>query len=704
MLRQNIADSHIYQKRLRLLFGLAALLVVALIAKLGWIQFVQAEELQRKAWDQWNKNIAARSSRGMIYDRNGSLLAGNAAVETVVAIPPMVEDAYFTAKVLAPVLDMDEARIFSLITQEKSLIYIKRMVDEEIANEVRLLNLPGISFTMESKRYYPNGSLMSQGLGFVGTDQGWGGLEVFYEEELKGRDGSIVFPSDARGREIPGVRQYVPPKEGMDLILTIDETIQFIVERELSKAMLQYAPERILAIAVQPKTGEILAAASTPNFDPNNYTEYNSDYLRLFPVTDTFEPGSTFKLITLAAAIEEDLYREEERFYCSGAVRIAGSTVRCWTSTHGGHGAIDFLEAVEGSCNPAFIVLGDRLGAGSLFSYIRAFGFGVRSGIDYPGEGTGLIFREQNVGPVELATTSFGQGISVTPLQQVMAVAAIANGGYLLEPYLVKGIRDPDTGIVQERTPQIVRQVISAETAAKTSLILEKVVNDGSGVNAFIEGYRIAGKTGTAQKVGAGGVYAAGDYLLSFIGYAPADDPEILLYIAVDGARRGPQWGSQVSAPLFRSIMKDVLSYMEIPPAWISDEDEMRIVTVPNLNGLTVDDAAALLTTHGLLIKPVGQEGVIKEQNPKAGASVPLQTNILVYLDDIISSAENGALSMPDLLGMTIKEAGEVLGELGLRMEPVGSGIAVSQAVEAGVQVQQETLVRVFFSSPLANN
>ncbi|HHU76655.1 MAG TPA: PASTA domain-containing protein [Firmicutes bacterium] len=699
MARDTVSNIHI-RRRLLLLFIITAILMLALVIRLGWIQFVMAEELQQKAWEQWNKSIPARSSRGNIYDRKGRLLAGSVTVDTIVAIPPQIEDAYFTAKALAPVLEMDEERILELITQKRAAVYVKRKIDEEKAREVRLLNLPGITFTQETKRFYPNESLLSQVIGFVGMDQGWAGLEIFYEEELRGRDGNIVFPTDNRGREIPGIRRYIPPREGMDLILTIDETIQFIVERELSKAMMEYSPVRVMALAVHPKTGEILAAASKPDFNPNNYNDYDKDTWRIFPITDTFEPGSTFKLVTLSAAIEENLYREEEGFFCSGAVTIAGHTIRCWTSDRGGHGSIDFLEAVLGSCNPAFMALGERLGPEKLFNYIKAFGYGVRSGLDYPGEGAGLIFRTEDVGPLELATTSFGQGISVTPLQQVMAVSAIANGGYLLQPYLVKEIREPEGEAIQKRAPKIIRQVISGKTSQRVSLIMEQVVEVGSGSNAFIEGYRIAGKTGTAQKVGPGGAYLGGEYILSFIGFAPIEDPQVVLYIAVDGAKRGPQWGSQVSAPLFRNIMLDVLSYLEISPSGLSGE-EIRQVTVPELKGLTIDEAAALLDTQGLLIKLIGREGIIVEQTPKAGVSVPIQTGILVYLDDLWDDEEDGYLLMPDLLGMTIKETGEVLGLLGLKMEPLGSGIVASQEIPAGTRIQKGTIVKVHFASPL---
>ncbi|NMB41226.1 MAG: PASTA domain-containing protein [Firmicutes bacterium] len=689
------------RRRLLVVFFLTVGVIVALILRLGWVQFGMAEELQQKAWEQWNRSIPTRSSRGNIYDCNERLLAGSATVETVVAVPPQIEDPVFTARALASVLNMDEEKVYGLITQDKAAVYVKRKIEEEMAKEVRLLNLPGITFTHETKRFYPNGSLLSQLLGFVGMDQGWAGLEIYYEELLKGRDGHIVFPTDNKGREIPGVRRYIPPKEGADLYLTIDETIQFIVERELSKAMIEFDAERVMALAANPQTGEILAVASKPDFDPNDYNKYSKEYWRLYPVTETFEPGSTFKLVTLCAAIEENLYDEKEYFFCSGSTVISGHTIRCWTSATGGHGSISFLEVVLGSCNTAFIELGERLGPDKMYEYIRAFGYGARTGLDYPGEGKGLIFRPEQIGPLELATCSFGQGISVTPLQQVMAVSAIANGGYLLKPYVIKEIRDADGSVVEKRSPEVIRQVISSDTAAHVTSIMEGVVNEGSGINAAITGYSVCGKTGTAQKVGPDGVYIHGEYILSFIGFAPAEDPQVVLYIAADGVKRGAQWGSQVSAPLFRAIIKDVLSYLEIMPAQSPEKGEVKLVEVPDLKGLTIDEAGALLDTDGLLLKLVGKEGVIIDQTPKSGAKVPVQTGIIVYLEDLWDAENPEFVFAPDLRGMTVKEVGEVLSRLNLKLKPAGSGVVVKQEPAAGTNIQMGSVIKVHFSSPL---
>ncbi len=694
----------IISRRVLCIFVIIVALIFTLIFRLGWIQFVRAEELQQKAWEQWNRSIPTRSPRGSIYDCNGHLLAGSATVDTVVAVPPQITDPLFTARALAPVLEMSVERILELITQERAAVYVKRKITEEAAQEIRLLDLPGITFTHEAKRFYPNGTLLSQLLGFVGTDQGWGGLEIYYEDYLKGRDGQIYFPTDNKGREISGVRRYNPPKEGMDLYLTIDETIQYILERELNKAMVEYDPDRIMGLAINPQTGAFWASASKPDFDPNEYNEYSKEYWRLYPVTDTFEPGSTFKLVTLSAAIEENMYNEQEYFYCSGETTIAGHTIRCWTSDQGGHGSISYLEAVLGSCNPAFIQLGERLGPEKMFEYVRAFGFGAKTGLKFPGEGAGLIFRPEQIGPLELATSSFGQGISVTPLQQVMAVAAIANGGFLLRPYLIQEIKGPAGEIVERGAPEIVRRVISPETAKRVASIMVEVVNQGSGINAAIEGYRIAGKTGTAQKVGPGGIYKHGEYILSFIGFAPAENPQILLYIAVDGAKRGAQWGSQICAPIFQAVVKDVLSYLEIPPEELSVAPEVQLVEVPELKGLTVDQAGALLESRGLLLRLVGKEGSIKDQTPKSGAHVPLQTKIIVYLEDLWDEDDPAEVTVPDLQGLTIKEVSEILKRLDLQVVPAGSGLAVQQEPAAGTATGKNSRVQVYFSSPLFEN
>ena len=684
------------RRRLLLLFIVFVGLVVALVARLFWIQVVQADELHQKAWDQWNRSIPAQSPRGGIYDRNERLLAGSSTVETVVALPSQIEDPDLTARQLEPVLEVEASRLKELMTRERAAVYLKRKVDNEVAQEVRDLELPGIEFTTEGDRFYPHGNLASQLIGFVGMDQGWTGLELMYEEELQGKEGRLFFPSDARNRPIPHeVSRFVPPEDGKELILTIDETIQYIVERELSRALEEFAAKQAQAVAVEPKTGEVLAVASKPDFDPENYAEYDSNRWNLPPVTSTFEPGSTMKLATLMAAIEEGIYNAEEDLYCPGHKEVAGTEIGCWTSDRGGHGSIDFREAVHGSCNVGFMQMGEELGKEKLFSYLERFGFGSRMGIDYPGEGQGLVFHPDAVGPLELATTSFGQGISVTPLQQAMVFSAVANGGYLMEPYVVDKVRDGNEEVIKDNEPKAIRQIVSNDTALEVTDLMEGVVEEGSGRNAYIEGYRVAGKTGTAQKVGPEGRYMDGEFILSFVGFAPVEQPQVLLYVAVDGATRGSQWGSQVGAPVFHRIMKDVLNYLGLEPREDTILPEGGVLEVPDLVGLDLNEAGLLLEDKGLKVSPIGDGEKIVNQTPKGGAQVPLQSRIIVYLGG--NELPSGEVVVPDLTGASQEEAKEVLSWLGLELESEGNGVAVEQYPESGTTVTPEDEIEVIF-------
>ncbi|HHX74106.1 MAG TPA: PASTA domain-containing protein [Firmicutes bacterium] len=685
------------KKRLIFLFFCMALAVAALIVRLGYLQLVRAAELQSLAWEQWTRSNLVRAQRGDILDRNGKLLAGSASALSILARPRQVENKEAAARLLAPILEVEEERLLELLQKPADSVYLKRKVDADIAQEIRKLEIAGLYFTPEPKRYYPNGNLASQLLGFVGIDEGLAGLENQYEKELKGQDGRIELETDGKGHRVPqGVQQFIPAVEGMDMVLTVDQNIQYILEREMDRVMEESAPKGIVAIAMDPKTGEILGISGKPDFDPNSYADYPQENWKLTPITNTFEPGSTFKLVTLSAALEEGHFHAEEGFFCRGFATVAGTTIGCWTRGRGGHGALDFTQVVLGSCNPGFIELGDRVGADKLMEYIKAFGFGQKTGIDVIGEGTGILFSPEQYGPVEAATTAFGQGVSVTPIQQAVAVCAMVNGGYLMKPYVVREMRDSE-GNVRKNEPQVVRRVISEATSAEIKRIMELVVREGSGKNAYLEGYRFGGKTGTAQKV-AGGRYLDGENILSFVGFAPVEDPRIVLYIAVDAPQTGPQWGSQVSAPMFRRMMESMLKYMNIPPSTTPTETVPGLVEVPDLTGRILDEETSnLLDTAGLLVRYVGEGSTVLNQTPKAGAKVPLQTTVLVYLGGM--ETDDGVL-VPDLSGKSMREAGEVLGWLGLRLNSSGSGVAVSQNPEAGTKVAKNSIVYVEFAAP----
>jgi len=685
------------KKRLGMLLAFLFLIVFLLVMRLFWIQVIQADELQTKAENQWNRNIFTEAPRGSIYDRNGNLLASSSPRKTVAAIPGYVENPEETARVLSHVLDMEVSRLKGLLMSSRDLIYLKRKVEPEVAEKIKELELPGITFEIERKRIYPQGNLASQLIGFKGMDEGLMGLESKFEEELRGEKGNFFYSSDAKNRPLPfQTDRYALPKKGKDLVLTIDSTIQYILERELSLALEKYKADEVMGLAMDPQTGEILAVSSKPDFDPENYGEYDRSKMSLSPFTMTFEPGSTLKIATLMAAVEEGIFNGNETFRCEGSTEVADAEIGCWTSDRGGHGEIDFRKAVLASCNVGFMELGERLGKDTLLSYLHSFGFGSVTGIDYPGESSGIIFSPQATGPVELATTAFGQGVSVTPLQQVTAFSAIANGGYLMQPYLVKEFRGMEGNVVEKNEPQKIRQIISQETARQIADIMKETVEEGSGINASIDGYSIAGKTGTAQKVGADGNYIAGEFILSFVGFMPVEQPQIILYIAVDNAQRGSQWGSYVSAPIFHRVMTDVIEYKEMEPREERVLPAGGVIEIPDLKGLSPEKAEDQLAEIGLNLETIGDGEQIKKQTPAGGSHVSKEADIIAYIGDKI--LPDGEVKIPDLEGKTMADAETILGWFELTLESEGNGVVIDQYPRPGSKVEPGEKVDVIFS------
>lgn len=632
------------RKRILVVLVIIASLYVGLVGRLGYIQLYQGNWLLMKADDLWSRDIPFQPKRGRILDRNGNVLAYNISAPTVMAIPSQIKDPETTARKLAAVLNMSEQKIYQLITKKESKVYLSpggRKISDEKAKEVEALNLPGVLISEDSKRYYPYGDLAAHVLGFTGIDnQGLAGLELVYDEMLKGTPGAISYYADAKGEKMPDQpNRYIPPKDGVDLVTTLDLQIQSILEREMKNAMLQYQPEGIIGIVVNPKNGEVLAMASYPNFKPDEYQAVEPEiYNRNLPIWKMYEPGSTFKIITLAAAIEEgkvDLHKDH--FYDPGYAIVAGAKIRCWKP--GGHGSQSFLEVVENSCNPGFIELGQRLGKETLFQYIKDFGFGQKTGIDLRGEATGLLFKLNRVGPVELATTAFGQGVSVTPIQQVMAVSAAVNGGKLFTPQIGKKLIDPKTNeVIEERSAELKRTVISEETSKEVREALESVVARGTGYRAYVEEYRVGGKTGTAQKVGPNGKYLVNNHIVSFIGVAPTDDPQLVVYIAVDNPK-GVQFGGVVAAPIVSKVIEESLRYLDVKPRQggipfdgKNRFDVPKYRTVPDLTGMTVTEIRN--AHYGLPLDVTGEGNVVLDQAPEPGTRIRDGSKIRIYLGD----------------------------------------------------------------------
>ncbi|MBU8768474.1 stage V sporulation protein D [Cytobacillus oceanisediminis] len=629
------------RKRLTVALFVGILVFFIIDLRLGYVQFFLGNLLTDGAKELWSRDIPFEPERGEIVDRNGIPLATNVSAPTVYVVPRQIKDPADAAEKLAAVLNMTKEKAYQLITKRESSVKIPegRKISHEKAKEIRALEIEGIYIGEDSKRHYPFGNYLSHVLGFSGIDnQGLMGLELYYDEELKGKKGSVKFYANAKGERMNDMADdYKPPVDGMDLKLTIDSKIQTIVERELDIAQAEYNPDGIIAIAMNPNNGEVLAMASRPDFDPANFRNVPPEiYNRNLPIWSTYEPGSTFKIITLAAALEEgkvDL--EKDHFHDPGSVEVGGVRLRCWKK--GGHGSQTYLEVVQNSCNPGFVELGERLGKDKLFKYIRDFGFGEKTGIDLQGEGKGILFNLDRVGPVEQATTAFGQGVSVTPIQQVAAISAAVNGGILYTPYIAKELINPATGeILMKKSPDAKRKVISKETSDEIRKALESVVAKGSGKKAFVDGYRVGGKTGTAQKA-QNGRYLENNHIVSFIGFAPADDPQLVVYVAVDNPKGTIQFGGVVAAPIVGEIMGDSLRAMGVKPRKNQIEKELTwmdspMIEVPDMVGLTKKDLGELYLN--LKIDASGTGNTVVKQTPQPGIKLKEGSTIRLYFDD----------------------------------------------------------------------
>ncbi len=615
--------------RIRFFFLVILFILIIIVLRVFYIQVFQYDKLSSLAESLWSRKLPIGADRGEIYDRNGKVLATNLTTTSLVLIPNQIKNKEEVARSLSEILNSDYEDMLAHVSKKTSIERVHpegRQLSYEIASKIDELQYDGVYLVKESKRYYPYGTVLSHVLGYVGIDnQGLSGLELTYDKYLTGEDGAIKYFSDGKGNRLELSEVYEKPQNGVNLKLTIDLDIQLAAERELDNIMTKFTPEHAMILAMNPKTGEILAMSSRPNFDSNNYKEYTTETINQnLPIWMTYEPGSTFKIMTLASSLEEKTVNLfEDTFFDSGSVHVDGATIHCWKS--GGHGAQTFLNVVENSCNPGFVSLGQKLGTETLMKYINNFGFGEKTGIDLNGESNGILFRINKMGPVELATTSFGQGISVTPIQQVTAVSAVVNGGNLYQPYLVGQMLEPETNsIIFQMEPVLKRRVISEETSRLARYALESVVANGSGKNAYIENYRVGGKTGTAQKV-KDGHYMDGNYILSFVGFMPADDPEIVVYVAIDHPVGVVQYGGTTAAPIAKSVLETAISVLNLEPTTEGMEREYtwmdtKYVTLPDVRGMIVEEAKKVL--KGFKVEYSGSGDKIIYQSPNANSHV----------------------------------------------------------------------------------
>ena len=613
---------------------------IVIIARVFYIQVIDYKKLNNYASNLWSRNLPIKADRGLIYDRNGIILADNITTTSLVLIPNQIKDKKEVAQKLSEILGVSYEDMYKHVNKKTSIERVHpegRQLSYEVADKIKSLKLDGVYLVKESKRSYPYDTYLAHTLGFVGVDnQGLSGIELTYDKYLTGEDGAIKYYSDAKGNRLKLNEVYEQPQDGMNITLTINNEIQSSLERELDNAVTKYDPDRAIGIVMDPNNGEILAMSARPNFSPSNYQDYSLEELnRNLPIWATYEPGSTFKIITLAAALEEgkvDL--DKDTYNDSGSIKVENATLHCWK--HGGHGHETFLQVVENSCNPGFVVLGQRLGKNKLFEYIDKFGFGRKTGIDLNGEGTGIIFDLNKVGPVELATTAFGQGVSVTPIQQITAVSAAINGGKLYKPYIVKSINEPETNtVIQENKKTLVRQVISEKTSAEVRRALESVVANGSGRTAYIDGYRVGGKTGTAQKV-ENGHYLDNNYILSFIGFLPADDPQVVVYVAVDNPKGTVQYGGTTVGPIAKAVLKDSIKALNIERRdggmdkkykW----PDPKAKEVADVVGMSVEDAKAELEGLNVIIEGDGDKVI--HQSPEAGVKLDEGETVRLFVE-----------------------------------------------------------------------
>ncbi|MCI9631454.1 penicillin-binding transpeptidase domain-containing protein [Thomasclavelia cocleata] len=617
---------------------ITVLIVISIILKIGYIQIIDRVNIYNKAVELWQRSFPVEANRGLILDSTNNVLATNLTTASLVVVPSQIKDIEMTAQKISEILNVDTKVMQEKLSKKVSIQRIQpegRQLDDEVAAKIDRLKLPGVYLIKDTKRYYPKDNYLGQTLGFVGIDnQGLLGLELKYDEYLNGNNGSIDYFMDAKSNPLtlyPSV--YSAPTTGFDLQLTIDGDIQDIVERELNNAYDTYNPDGIWALAMDPNTGKILAMASKPDFNPNDYKSADKDvYNHNIPIWKTYEPGSTFKIITFSSALNENLFDiDKDTYFDKGYEIVGGARIKSWKK--GGHGLQTFREVLQNSSNPGFVEIGRRLGKDKLYEYVKKFGLTEKTGIDLPGESKGIMFDYDVFNELEQATVAFGQGISVTPMQLVRAVCACVNGGTLYKPYLVDKIIDNySNDIIYEKKPEALRRVISEDTSKKVRDALETVVTDGGGKNAYIDGYRIGGKTGTAQKA-VNGSYVDGGYILSFIGIAPIDDPKIVLYVAMDNPKNCVQYGGTTVAPIARKMLVDILPSMGVEKVSSQRQKaytfmDTKSVKIENYIGKSKKE----VSNPELKFKFIGEGNKVIDQLPRVGEYVEAGSTVVIML------------------------------------------------------------------------
>lgn len=742
--------------RIKIIFALCFVVMLVLIGRIVYWQFVRGEELKSKAIEQQTRERTVTANRGYIYDRNGKALAKSVTVDTVVCNPSEIKKANaaeIVASKLSSILDMSYDDVYKIITKNSSYQVIKKRITPEQSQAIKDLkdsskdkerqangntadlskNYNGVYFEEDSKRYYSY-NIAPHVIGFTGYDNdGRQGIEMTFDDELTGKSGSVLSAKAANGLNMDfQYEMQTDAQEGADVVLTIDETIQHFLDKHLENAVVEdQLKEGAAGIIMNPKTGEILAMSTKPDYDINNpydvtnfekyqiavdvaeetgQTDENGEKKKVSEedriaalrnkmwrnkaISDTYEPGSTFKILTAAAGLEEHVVDLNSSFFCSGAVKIGPHTIHCHKKA--GHGAETFVQGVQNSCNPVFIETGLRLGGEKFMEYFKAFGLTEKTGIELVGEGNS-VYHTGTLGDADVATSSFGQGFNVTPLQLITAISSVINGGDLMKPQIVKEVRNKN-GTVKTYQPEVRNKVISKETSDTMREILESVVAapTGTGKNAYIKGYRIGGKTGTSQK----GSRTGTKRIASFVGFAPADDPQIICLIMLDEPQVANKYGGTIAAPVAGAIIEDVLEYLGVERQYTEDELQQMALTVPEIRGMTADEAKSTLEKSGLKTKVVGEGSAVVDQLPKPGSSITNGSTVILYMEENNDESE---VTVPNVIGLSVADAKARLESAGLNFEAIGAGqnnsgaYAAKQSYAEGEKVKPATVVGVEF-------
>lgn len=709
----------------------------AAIARLGYLTVVQGSSLQEDAVGQQLKDTTIPAKRGTIYDANGKVLAESASVWQVVMAPIYFktdEQRKAAAEGLSEILGLDYDNVYEKTTQESYYVVVKRKIEVEARDKVlELIDTLSeeydcgnvIQLLDDYKRYYPQNDLASCVIGFTGSDeQGLEGVEYQYDSYLSGTPGRIITAKNARGTDMPfQYEQNVEAEDGDSIYLTIDETVQSICEKYMKQGIVDNnVLNRGVCVAMDVNTGAILAMVTVDGYDLNDpYTlpketqkkikamsekkqaQAESEALaamwRNKAITDTYMPGSVFKMCTASMALEEGKVNDSSTFVCSGSIVVGGETIHC--SHLEGHGTQNFVQATSNSCNPAFIQIGQLLGINKFCQYYQGFGFSEKTGIDLPGEADDSFWKEGTMTDVDLAVASFGQNFSITPIQMITACSAVANGGYVLQPYVVSKITDSNGNVIKNVEKKVKRQVVSKETSDKMNEILAYNTETSGASQGYVAGYKVAGKTGTSEKKGVKVISSFDeDYIASFCGYAPADDPQIAMLVFFDTPSGGAYYGSQVSSPVFINIMSEVLPYLEIKTEYTESELEYIDVSAGDYTGMTVSEAESAAQADGFTTTVKGDGEKVIAQIPAVSSKIPSGGNVVLYTDD---TSRSETVTVPNLVGYSATEVNSVASAYGLNVSFSGASdtgvVSTSQNIAEGTSVSPGTVITVSFSS-----